>query len=1004
MFKKNFVFLFILLLSSFFFAACSENTKTVVKPGDTIYMPSESQNIPVTGIRLSGNYIELGKEAGIDLYYKIGAVAEPAEATNPTLIYKVSDENIATVDTNGLLTIKNFGEFYVDIHAEVDSSIYQKVDFSIIERKSTVVDMVNNPLSLYGYYKVSQYGINSKPSKNAPSNSNLLLSADKNRSGVIVTDLLINGAIADIKLNSNDMGSLSYGEISSNIFAQLNGEVLDNNVVIQLNLSNCPALADLGIISKESDVLYLSLVKEYDVNTGTEAESTPVKVTEIQLEKSVEIDLKTNNWYVVSPVIMPANATDKRVTYTSSDNETATVSEAGIVTAYKNGSVEITVSSKENPEIKSVIQLNIKDTAVHVTDILFNEDNMTVVLDSPKKIEVTVLPDTATYKTVKFYSSDTSVLEIGEDTGIMTAKRKGVVDITAVTDRGLFKKTTKVNAEVFTFPVTGILNVPAELYMAVGGTQQISAEVFPKYASSQKIGYEVLDSNTNVTVSETGVITAVSEGLATVRVYAVDYPAVEKTTKVQVRAESSEIDVAGIKINNLPANIYIDTDKYTMTASVEPENANINNILYAESSDSAIAAVYSDGNNSWEVVPTGKGSADITVYSKNGVKQTVTVKVDKVMNVTGYYSIDKVDYTYGETVKTFTKESDKLQGEFAINVDNSTIGLTGRLQFIPAEPLKTYMFNNWRYLHINKSIALDEADKYAKQTKDGLLSENVKVTGGKTIEYTYVSEDGLKAVIYLTKVTDKTKIVEDRTIFLTPVDMVNDPHSVEGYYTMTWFYGNPYNQSSTGYQPKFSHLPGDRPTTSDLGISYLQNGRGCLFGIECMGGDGANGSVANYKGSFAVKVNGTGENAELSSIMKVQMSGHEDVDVLWQTYLKYIHGTFTPVTFAQNKINEGKVIDKKINVNLVSNSGNEGPKGASIAYTDLANNIMQLEMQFWSTYQFMYKAEKVSDRYIDLPTDKYVSGDVSDRTPPAVPDLAVIKAIEALTGPVSDIE
>lgn len=1003
MFRKNFVFLFILLLSSIFFTACSESTKTVVKPGDTIYQPSESQNIVITGIRLPANYMELGKEEGIDLYYRIGAVAEPAEAVNPTLIYKVSDEKIATVDANGTLTIKDFGEFYVDIYAEADNSIYQKVDFSIVERKTTAVDMTNNPLSLFGSYKVSQYGINSQPSNNMPSNSSLLLSADKSKSGIVIAELLVNGAEADIKLNSNDMGSLSYNEISKNIFEQLNGEVSGSNVIVQLNLSNCPVLADYGIISNESDILYLSLVKEYDVNAGPVAESSQIKVTGIQLEKSVDIDLKNNNWYVVSPVITPANATDKRVSYTSSDNETAVVSEAGIVTAYKKGTVEITVESKENPEIKSVIQLNITDTAVHVTDIVFNEDNITVVLDTPKTLGVTVLPDNATYKTVKFYSSDSSILEIGEDSGVMTAKRKGTVDITAVTDRGAFKKTTKVNSEVFNFPVTALLNVPAELYVAVGGTQKINAEVFPKYATSQKIGYEVTEGDAFISVSEDGTITAKSEGYASVKVYAVDYPSVTKTTKIQVRAESTEIDVTGINVS-VPANLYIDVETYNMTATVEPADANINNILYAESSDSSKVAVYNNGNNSWEVVPSGEGSADITVYSKNGVKQIVTVNIKPVMNVKGYYSIDKVEYTYGETVKTFTKDADKLQGEFAINVDNSTIDLTGRLQFIPAEPLNTYMFNNWRYLYINKSIALDEADKYAKQTKEGLLSENVKITGGKTIEYTYTTTDGLKAVIYLTKVTDTTKTIEDRTIFVTPVDMVNDPHSIEGYYTMTWFYGNSINNKWLERYPAiYSTTMDDMPASSDIGITYHKDCPNIGGWAACYsGGGGANGSVTNYKGSFAVKVNGTGENAELSSIMKVQMEGHMNFNL--SSWMKYIHGTFTPVTLTQNQVSNGKSVNTNLSVNLVTNSGNDGSYGAYIAYTDLKNNLMQFEVQFKSDYKFMYRAEKVSDRYIDLPTDKYVSGDVSDRNPPVVPDLAVVQAIEALTGPLTDIE
>ena len=55
-------------------------------------------------------------------------------------------------------------------------------------------------------------------------------------------------------------------------------------------------------------------------------------------------------------------------------------------------------------------------------------------------------------------------------------------------------------------------------------------------------------------------------------------------------------------------------------------------------------------------------------------------------------------------------------------------------------------------------------------------------------------------------------------------------------------------------------------------------------------------------------------------------------------------------------------------------------------------------------YRFMYKAKKVSDRYIDLPADKFVGGDVSDRTPPTVPELAVIVPVEVFTGTVTAIE
>ena len=72
----------------------------------------------------------------------------------------------------------------------------------------------------------------------------------------------------------------------------------------------------------------------------------------------------------------------------------------------------------------------------------------------------------------------------------------------------------------------------------------------------------------------------------------------------------------------------------------------------------------------------------------------------------------------------------------------------------------------------------------------------------------------------------------------------------------------------------------------------------------------------------------------------------------------------------------------------------------------MQDNIMQFEvfLDLNFEYRFMYKAKKVSDRYIDLPADKFVGGDVSDRTPPEVPELAVIVPVEAFTGTVTAIE
>ena len=103
----------------------------------------------------------------------------------------------------------------------------------------------------------------------------------------------------------------------------------------------------------------------------------------------------------------------------------------------------------------------------------------------------------------------------------------------------------------------------------------------------------------------------------------------------------------------------------------------------------------------------------------------------------------------------------------------------------------------------------------------------------------------------------------------------------------------------------------------------------------------------------------------------------------------------------------GKMIKKQkikdLKVNLNTNSGNEGSFGAFLAYRLLNDNNMQFEMQFKTKFQFMYRAVKVSDRYIDLPTAKYVNGDISGRMLPEKPSQVEIKPIAEVTGSASNI-
>lgn len=1015
MIKRGIVF--IILLSFLFplLLSCSSSSENSSSGGvQHIYEDSSDNAVQVSGIKIAGNYIELVKEAGVDLQYNISAVIQPENAENKTLHYTSSNPEIAEVSSDGYVTIKDFGTFNVKIQSEARQEIWQQVDFYVRENIITNIDVENNPLSFFGSYSISQYGIDKEPDTNI--GGSLSINVDRSAENTVELKLLFNGLDMPVSIDMDNLSEMSYEESGAALFSYLQGDVKDSeSVVVKLKADENLSLIDNGIL-QSGQTLYLALKKEYDLVPGqSHVEEVPVSVTEIKVNDEHKLDRLISTTYTLSPVVLPVNASNKAVTYSTSNEQVATVSPTGVVTALKEGSADITVTSVSNGEVIGKTAFAVVDSTKRVEDIVFDEMDTYIYIGTPAMVKAAAVPSDATYNDITYYSKNPTVATVNSATGVVTPRRVGTAIIAAVSDKGSFEKTITLNVGINEQlePVKGIINIPSKLEVSLESqtTIQLSGKVVPTYADNTTLMYKA-DESGSISVDENGLITPLKVGTGVVTVSSAKYPDIKKEVSVVVRQDEEKIYVTSINVNEAPSTLYIGHTDHTIIPEIIPANANVDHELTAAIDDTTVARLEQVGSG-YKVTPLKEGSVIVTLETANGVTQEVQLNVKKVMNVKGYYTIDKVEYTLGNKTETFTPENDNLQGEFAINLLEDKYNIKGRLQLTPQNPLTSYTFNNWRYLYENKEIMLDTEDKYSTQTKEILATQNIKVTGADTIEYTY-TQDSFKAVIYLTKVNDNTKDILDRTMYLTPVNMEKDPHSAEGYYEMTWFYGNPYKKGGYGYQPKYSGSSSERPASSDLEIDYLYPHRedctALFWNIKCMGGDGPDGSVASYKGSFAVKVDGTEKTAGLSSIMKVQMAGHEDVDVAWQQYLRYIHAAFNAIQIDQSIPNGTKFVDntKTLTTSILSNDGKTYPsETVSLAYNMLSDNYMQFEMDFhkdWPDYEFMYKAKKVSDRYIDLPTEKYVAGDVSDRTPPTVPELAVIVPVEAFTGTVTAIE
>ena len=175
-----------------------------------------------------------------------------------------------------------------------------------------------------------------------------------------------------------------------------------------------------------------------------------------------------------------------------------------------------------------------------------------------------------------------------------------------------------------TIPVTGVALSTASISLTSGNTSQLAASITPSNATNQNLTWT--SNNTGIaTVSSSGLVTAVSQGNATITVTTQDGA---KTATCLVAVTTSTVSVISVSLNTASALIP-QGGTSQLAATINPTNATNKNVIWS-SSNPAIATVSSNGL----VTAVAQGTATITVTTQDGNK-TATCVVTVTIPVTG---------------------------------------------------------------------------------------------------------------------------------------------------------------------------------------------------------------------------------------------------------------------------------------------------------------------------------------------------------------------------------
>ncbi|MCF2491603.1 Ig-like domain-containing protein [Dyadobacter sp. CY347] len=185
--------------------------------------------------------------------------------------------------------------------------------------------------------------------------------------------------------------------------------------------------------------------------SGYNAASVPVASVSIS---PASITIAAGATTQLTATVLPANATNKTVLWSSSNTAVATVSTSGVVTGASGGSVVITATTADGAKTAtSAITVTANTGNVAVTSVAVTPNSANVNPGATTQLTATIAPANATNKTVTWSSSNASVATVSA-TGLVTGVASGNATITATTQDG--SKTSSSSVVINAKPVAVI--------------------------------------------------------------------------------------------------------------------------------------------------------------------------------------------------------------------------------------------------------------------------------------------------------------------------------------------------------------------------------------------------------------------------------------------------------------------------------------------------------------------------------------------------------------------
>ena len=375
-----------------------------------------------------------------------------------------------------------------------------------------------------------------------------------------------------------------------------------------------------------------------------------ISVSDIALTSDQELNLDYGAQSQITVEFTPDNTTQTELSYVSSNEDVAAVSETGLITAKSlTGVSTITVTSPHLDKSLSVT-VNVSDQYEYISSLTLSSSASSVELGKTVTLTPTILPTNATYTNVQYESTTPEIVSVNAQ-GEVTALAEGAGKVRAFveeTRKGTTFYSDELTINVFEVKATAI---------SLGEDSKVTVEMDNKTNNSHQLSYTYTVDMTGYTKPTRGNVSYESSvpGVATVSNSGLISYVGNGTTRVTITDTQYNVsDYVDVHVTTLATSVTIVSNKtkadlnenVTLTATVKPDNTTDKSVTFSNPDPDNIT-VTNNNDGTATVSSTVEGTFNFTATCNGVTSLAVAVTFELAFVSNTVYLVGSSDFHTG---------------------------------------------------------------------------------------------------------------------------------------------------------------------------------------------------------------------------------------------------------------------------------------------------------------------------------------------------------------------